>query len=312
MEICDVNRFYGHAHIIKSYCNYPFDEPIPMAIQHGHGPTVPHDHFEEPLFDYWVYSEDVKKQAIKYLNISSSSVHVLGSPFAYLLRLVDYHPIPNDNRKGTIVFPSHSTPGMEISSKINEDYAEMLSGLPEEFCPITVSVHSHDIQNRQYQCFIDRGLEVITCGNHSPLQSNFLGNFLYFCRGKKYITSNEPKLSTACLYGIYLGLKFFMSGDYPNAEELLSNQEEILNSKYKEIVSDVEKRYLNYYNKEFRNNLQKEELSYEDEVVAHAKIAQNFTREKLIEPELYKEQFELARYHLGGEHLLSPVELRDY
>ena len=70
MEICGVNRFYGHANIIKSYCGYPYDEPIPLVIQNGHGLGLLHDHFEEPIFDYWVYSEDIKKKAIEYHVVS--------------------------------------------------------------------------------------------------------------------------------------------------------------------------------------------------------------------------------------------------
>ena len=37
MEISKLglNQFYGHSTIIKNYCGYPEDLPLPLVIQHG-------------------------------------------------------------------------------------------------------------------------------------------------------------------------------------------------------------------------------------------------------------------------------------
>ncbi|MDJ0616487.1 MAG: DUF5672 family protein [Calothrix sp. MO_192.B10] len=214
MEICDVNRFYGHANIIKQYCTYPENEPIPMAIQHGYNRfyKLKHDHFDESLFDYWVYTPRIKENAINSYDISPSSIHILGSPFLYLIDEISYSPLNFNESKGTIAFPAHSIPDNQIVGTYDY-YAEQLKSLPSEFHPITVCLHYHDINLGHHHAFYQRGFAVITCGNYSPLQNNYLHNFIHFCKSHKFITSNS--YSSACVYGMYLGLKFFVYGEEP-------------------------------------------------------------------------------------------------
>jgi hypothetical protein len=279
MEICDSNRFYGHAHIIKEYCAYPQSEPIPLAIQHGVGQyrTMLHyEHFEEPLFDYWIYSDYIKRNAIKHLGISASNLHLLGSPFAYLTRHLKYEPRPFEQRSGTIAFPAHSVPGNEVIGKY-EEYAEELANLPPEFHPITVSVHPHDIRLGKHKSFIDQGLEVVTCGNVSPLQVNFLKNFIHFCAPKKYITANT--LDTACSYAMYLDLKLFFTGSPPPLNT--TSEKERLTGQHVDLIE-------------------------------HAKVRERFTRDMVNDPGIFEEQQEMARHDLGHEHLLSPQKLKSF
>lgn len=279
MEICDSNRFYSHAHIIKEYCDFPDDEPIPLAIQHGVGRRIrqlAHEHYEEPIFDYWVYNEWVKNNAMRVFDISESSLHLLGAPFAYLVRHLKYEPAPFEQRSGTIAFPAHSVPGNEVIGKY-EEYAEELSNLPPEFHPITVSVHPHDIRLGKHNSFVNRGLEVITCGDASPLQVNFLKNFIHFCAPKKYITANS--LDSACSYGMYLGLKLFFTGS-PPPYDTKSEKERLVDT--------------------------------EHDRIEHAKIRRKYPIDVVNDPATFAEQQEMAKFDMGEEHLLSPEDLKAY
>jgi hypothetical protein len=279
MEICDSNRFYSHAHIIKEYCGFPDDEPIPLAIQHGVGRRIrqlAHEHFEEPLFDYWVYNEWVKNNAMREFDISASSLHLLGAPFAYLVRHLKYEAAPFEERRGTIAFPAHSVPGNEVIGKY-EEYAEVLANLPEEFHPITVSVHPHDIRLGKHNSFINRGLEVITCGNSSPLQVNFLKNFVHFCAPKKYITANS--LDSACSYALYLGLKLFFTGSPPPYDTKSEKERQV---------------------------------ETEQDRAEHAKIREKYPIDVVHDPATFAEQQEMAKFDMGEEHLLCPEDLKAY
>lgn len=280
MEICDVNQFYGHGHIIKKYCGYPENEPIPMAIQHGYNRfyKLKHDHFEEPLFDYWVYTPRVKENAIKAYNISPDSIHILGSPFVYLVDQIQYQPLDFHQRKGTIVFPSHSIPANEIVGTYDY-YAEQLKLLPVEFHPITVCLHFHDINLGHHEAFYKRGFSVVTCGNFSPLQNNYLHNFINLCQSHQFIISNS--LGSACIYGMYLELKFFIYGDEPQYQP-----------KTEEEAKDFTKVEIEEY-----NNLR---LSFQSE---------NLDFEKLVNSN-YQQEF--AAEELGAKYKLSKPELFDY
>ena len=279
MEICDVNRFYGHAHIIKEYCAYPHNEPIPLSIQHGVARNrlmLFHDHFEEPLFDYWIYSERNRNSSIKHLGISESNLHLLGSPFAYLTRLINFEETPIDKREGTIAFPEHSIPSNTIIGKYQK-YAEELVSLPSEYHPITVSVHPHDIKLDNHQAFIDCGLEVITCGDASPLQSNFLHNFIHFIKDKRYVTSNT--FNSACCYCMYLGLRLF-----------------ILGSK-----------------SQYNSPSQKQDFRIDDADREDLKtICDRFSIEALPSYISNEKQRNFAQKNLGHDYLLSPSKLLDY
>jgi hypothetical protein len=229
MEICDVNRFYGHGNIIKQYCNYPHDEPIPMAIQHGYDRfyKLKHDHFDEPLFDYWVYTPRIKENSIKSYNISPASIHILGAPILYLTDDIQYSPLDFNKRKGTIAFPAHSTPDCQIIGA-HDDYAEKLERLPSEFHPITVCLHYHDVNLGHHNAFYKRGFTIVSCASCSPLQNNYLHNFVHFCKSHKFITSNS--YSTACIYGMHLELKFFIYGEDPIYNPIAEKEESELTS----------------------------------------------------------------------------------
>lgn len=279
MEICDVNRFYGHGQIIKDYCGYPNDEPIPFAIQHSANRamrTLLHEHFEEPIFDYWVYSERVKSNAQSVFGIAENQLHILGSPFAYLVKQGMFTNVPPEFRSGTIVFPNHSAPGIEIAEDYI-DYAEELSRLPRDFHPITVCIHPHDLRLKKHLAFLAKGFEVFICGDSSPLQNNFLHNYLHYCKGKKYVTSNI--LMTPCTYAMYLGIPFFITGLIP-----------------KQIITS-----------------QKEATYSYDEDYEHLKpFYDRYTIDALGDPEVEQDQRKFAEDDLGHKYLLPPNELLEY
>jgi len=225
-----LNEFYGHSAIIKQYCGYPEDLPLPLVIQHGC--DAYYNLFEinaEYLFDYWVWDEAVQEMNIKKHHLPPQTIHVLGSPFIYLADEVKLS-LPVCERKGTIAFPQHSTPcGPAIEGF--QDYARQLQALPEKFHPITVCLHPYDISQGLHIPFQENGFTVICClpdvltyyenivnnpalfwqiytQSYSPF---YLTNFIKYCASKKYATANFS--SSPTYYSIYLGLKFFWYGN---------------------------------------------------------------------------------------------------
>ena len=279
MEIPLSNLFYGHSHIIKEYCNYPKHEPLPVVVQHGVSHiwhSIIHEVYHEVLSDYWVNNQYVSDYIQNEYGVGKGQIHILGSPFAYLVKHLNIDTSFNVDNKGTIAFPDHSIPASVIVGEY-EDYAEKLLLLPDEFHPITVSVHPHDIDLNHQNAFLKRGFSVITCGNASPLQCNFLHNLIHFCKGNKYITSN--KIQTSSYYGMHLGLKFFIYGD--------------------EFQFDIK--------------TDKEDHTYSDEYISeHEKIRIKYNLDTIHTYLNNNSQQEFANKYLGSKHLMDPESLKSY
>ncbi|MEG4247522.1 hypothetical protein [Microcoleus sp. Pol10D4] len=250
MEISKLglNRFYGHSAIIKNYCGYPEELPLPLVIQHGGSGScnISAEVTTEYLFDYWVWDEAVKEMNVKKHHLPPQTIHVLGSPFIYLADEVK-PSLPVCERKGTIAFPNHSTPCAPAIEGFQE-YARQLQALPDKFHPITVCLHPYDISQGLHIPFQENGFTVISCvpdvlthyedivknpalfwqlyaQSYSPF---YLTNFIKYCTEKKYATSNFS--STPTYYSIYLGLEFFMYGkktQYTTGEYHLSPPEDV-------------------------------------------------------------------------------------
>jgi tetratricopeptide (TPR) repeat protein len=242
-----LNEFYGHSLIIKQYCGYPENLPLPLVIQHGS--DAYYNLFEittEYLFDYWVWDEAVKDMNINKYHLPPQTIHVLGSPFIYLADEVK-PSLPVCERKGTIAFPQHSTPCAPAREGFQE-YARQLQALPDQFHPITVCLHPYDISQGLHIPFQENGFTVISCvpdvlayyedivknprlfwqiytQSYSP---SYLTNFINYCADKKYATANFS--STPTYYSIYLGLEFFWYGNktqYTTGQYHLSSPEDV-------------------------------------------------------------------------------------
>jgi tetratricopeptide (TPR) repeat protein len=242
-----VNIYYGHAAIIRNYCGYSEELPLPLVIQHGG--SAYYDLWEmtdEYLFDYWVWDDEVKEMNIKNRHLPPQTIHVLGAPFLYLAD--DFKTSLSDvERQGTIAFPNHSSPCTPAIQDFQE-YASQLEALPDEFHPISVCLHPYDICLGLHIPFQKKGFTVISCVpevityyqdivNNKNLfwylykQSytpSYLTNFINYCADKKYATGNF--WTTPACYSIYLGLQFFLYGNktkYEKGEYLSSSSEEM-------------------------------------------------------------------------------------
>lgn len=293
-EISKLNLFYGHSKIIKDYCGYPLNKPLPILIAHGLNNLYKLDdeHFNEFLFDYWVWNEEVRQFNINLYRISPENIYNFGAPFIYLAdeHLADFE---DSEASGTIAFPSHLNPNRPVDEWYDE-YAQLLKNLPEEFHPITVSLHPYDISKGLHQVFQKQGLTTVTCSplvleHYNEIKQNpgifwkyynhggpyYLNNFLKYCKGKKYATSN--KIAAASYYAAYLGLRFFI-----------------------------------YHGNQPGHLLRQEQNFTPEENEEYRKIKSFFSRENLEKAVNSEIQRELAREKLGVKYKQGKKELRDF
>ncbi len=155
--------YYGIGKIIKKYANFPEKLPLPVGIQHG-WTIFPSKHdARSDAAENWYWSNEIEqKYQQKYQGLNTKAI---GAPFLYLLKIINYSELPLSQRKGSIVFPSHSSALIGMECDFHE-YAAMLDSLPDEYKPITVCIYHLDRDKGLDKPFLERGFEVITNGTN--------------------------------------------------------------------------------------------------------------------------------------------------
>ena len=110
--------------------------------------------------------------------------------------------------KGTIVFPAHTTPSIDDISDV-ENYIQQLFELPEEFQPISVCLHMHDINKGRHHIFKKHKIPIYTAG--SNLDDRFAERFYDIIKNFRYATSNM--VGSYLYYCIEMGIPFSIYGN---------------------------------------------------------------------------------------------------
>ena len=109
--------------------------------------------------------------------------------------------------KGTIVYPMHSVDWNKVEYDI-DDLCNQLNALPDEYKPICICLHYHDINKGQHEEFIKRGFPVYTAGH--PYDDRYIDRFYDILKNFKYSMSNEA--GSYLYYSVDLGIPFSIIG----------------------------------------------------------------------------------------------------
>lgn len=147
------------------------------------------------------YRDDWRKK-------SKIPCEIVAAPFIIYRR--ENHIEKSRNAKGTIAYPAHSTDVSKSDYNIDK-YCELLRSLPEEFQPVTVSLHHCDIDeyamDKEYE---KRGFKTV-CASYNQGDKQFYEAFYDILKNFKYATSNEPGSYT--FYAVEMGIPFFILGE---------------------------------------------------------------------------------------------------
>jgi len=197
------NHFYGHAEVMARWCGIDRHPVPPIAgyLQHGwnigdgFAPEMPYAE-GSALF---VWSEPTRRRA---WSLGRRNVVVVGSPWAYLLRLEPGDPA---QRVGAIFYPFHGWEGQEVRGdhrRLAREVREIEDG-PVTACLYWAEYHMPRIR-RVYE---DAGFRVITHGYRGywwrDTDPAFLPRQLAELRKHRRVVSN--RLSSAVLYGTLAG-----------------------------------------------------------------------------------------------------------
>ncbi len=216
---------YGHFDIIEQYYNIKLPQ-INAVIQHGWYMADAGDFNTPNIKIFFAWSKRIREAWIKITDIPC---YVLGAPFALYRRLNNIKQ--DSDASGTIAYPAHAV----HTSKPNFDvdaYCRELLNLPEEYHPITISVHRTDIECFELDKIYKKYGFRVFCANYSdkPFNEAFYDEL----RKHKYATSNE--VGSYTFYTIEMGIPFFLLGQLPSRG---SNNGVITDGKYGKIAIDL-------------------------------------------------------------------------
>lgn len=202
-------KLYGFNHIIREYTGFPSWLALPCHMEHGWTAL------DKPLNSDLIMAETKplmlvfsKRRADEWKEKSNTPVVIMGAPFIHYRKMHNIEVKKEAN--GTIAFPSHSCENVKSAFNIGM-YCDQLLALPEEFHPITVCLHDHDIKLGRKNIFQKKGLNVVSAGEQfSP---NFAKDFYNILSGCQYTTSNV--VGSYTFYSIEMGIPFFIYGQTP-------------------------------------------------------------------------------------------------
>lgn len=208
-EIYPTVPFYGHGSILKRYAGIPEWVPLPFGVQHG-WTTYPHNaDFRNGARRVVVWSAHIRDMYRE--RYPSIEFFEIGAPFLYLLASTGIASGDALERRGSIVFPVHSSHLVDVAYSFAE-FAEELRALPDIYHPVTVCMYYVDLERGRDQEFRKAGFNVVSAGK-SRLSRDFLARFVALTSPRRFAFSNH--LSSALFYANALGLPAFLIGPRP-------------------------------------------------------------------------------------------------
>lgn len=200
------SELYSFGKYIRKYGYYPSFLPLAVYSDHS-GPSfsdVPYLHEEETRAPIFLAHRKIKVE--NYKKNTKKSAYTLFSPSVFYRRSNKIEQ--SLDAKGTICFPVHSLPKSGFEFNIDK-YCEDLNKLPEQYHPIKISLHMHDINNDSFKKYEEFGFEVVTAGNTSDYR--FVERLYDIIKQAKFITSND--VSTITFLAVEMRIPFFIYGD---------------------------------------------------------------------------------------------------
>lgn len=198
-------EIYSFGKYIREYGFFPSSWPLCIYTDHGVGRReYPFEHELKSGAPCQFYHSPKSVEVWK--KYSTKPCHVLYSPFAFYRRKNKIEKA--SNASGTIAFPAHTTQAIDDVSDI-EIYIDQLLALPEEFQPVSVCLHMHDINKGRHKIFLKHKVPVYTAGE--SLDDRFVERFYSILKNFAYATSNL--VGSYLYYSVEMGIPFSIYGN---------------------------------------------------------------------------------------------------
>ncbi len=199
------SELYSFGKYIRKYGFFP--EILPLAVYSDHsGPSFyKHVQKHELESEAPVFLSHSKFKVEEYRQITGKKSYVMYSPAVFYRRTNNIKQ--NKEASGTVAFPVHSLPSEDEEFDI-DGYCNQLKQLPDNYKPIKICLHMHDIAKKRNLIYQKYGFELLTAGNSHDYR--FIERLYKIISNAKYTTSND--IGTITLYSLEMGIPFFVYG----------------------------------------------------------------------------------------------------
>ncbi len=197
------SEVYSFGRHYRKYGFYPSSLPLHVYSEHGVNDSkiYPHE-LENNAEAIFVFCEE---KCSEYKKISKKPCYVTVPPMILYRRRKNI--TQNKDAKGTIAFPSHSTPEVDAVFDVKK-YIEELKSLPQDMQPVCVCLHMHDINKGQHKIFLENNIPVYTAGNAFDVR--YGQRFYDILKNFKYSCSNH--VGSYVYYSTEMGIPFSLFG----------------------------------------------------------------------------------------------------
>lgn len=199
---------YSFGKCYRNWLNWPKWVPIPVYGDHGvHESAQMSNH--EISNKARVHLSWNKKRVELNNKIPGKTIIYITHPWIIYRRSKGI--IRNSESKGTLIFYSHSIDGIDIEEYKWEKYFQELERLPNQYQPLVVCMHMHDIRKGYHKKICKHNIPIVTLGNASSV--NFVDRFYDLVTQFNYATSNTG--GSELFYCTELGIPYFLFGEEP-------------------------------------------------------------------------------------------------
>lgn len=189
-EVHKGNEFYGHASVLKKYCNLPQDYVFKFNIEHGVSFTKNITTLDiEPPFDSIISSSKMRSNVMKKYKKHTYSI---GPPIYYakpILSNSEIVKIKKELGNNLLVFPTHSTDDVTSAFDI-EGLCKKVKQIGKKYDKVRVCLYWRDVLNGTHKIYQKYGFECVTAGH--VLDVNFLPRLKAIIKTASVTVSNLP------------------------------------------------------------------------------------------------------------------------
>jgi hypothetical protein len=202
-------ELYSFGKCYRDWLNLPFWAPLPLYGDHGvnvrSGGLAKHEQEAKPeTFLTW----DKRRVASLRKEAKKKIIHIRHPWVTYRRK----HGLKlKKEARGTLIFYSHSNAGIEILDHDWNKYFLELKALPDEFHPLVICMHRHDIQKGYHKTVKKYGLPIISAGETSS--PYFVDRFYDMISRFTFATSNSG--GSELFYCEEFGVRYFIMGEKP-------------------------------------------------------------------------------------------------
>jgi hypothetical protein len=210
-------EIYGFGRCYRDWLNWPNCLPIPVYGDHGVSiriPLQPHERDNKARF-HFVWN---KIRAENNCNIPGRTVLRIPHPYILYRRKHKIERCPES--RGTLVFFAHTIDGIEIDGYQYDKYFDRLRDLPEQYKPLVICLHMHDIRKGYHRKIRKYGFPIVSAG--FAMSPFFVDRFYDLITRFQYATSNSG--GSELFYCVELGIPYFLYGDKPTYVNKSHNQ----------------------------------------------------------------------------------------